>query len=64
MSIEKEEVKNGEKKTSRHVVIAYDYDKKLDALYCHFGYHNNGMLHITPRKPRLYELLFSVCTHF
>ncbi len=40
-----------------HAVIAYDYDKKQDKLYCHFGYQsetaNNRkdfMTHLTPEE--------------
>ena len=32
-----------------HVVIAYDYDKKADLLYCHFGYAETST-HLTPEE--------------
>ena len=34
------------------MVVGYDYDNANggDNIYCHFGYHNNSMLHITPES--------------
>ena len=34
----------------KHAVIAYDYDEYKDELYCHFGWHNNTKLRITPES--------------